>query len=239
MTAGNTFVHGRNGRLQSSGSLAWAMIYCSSSSAVMYLHFARYDMSFPYRRSAIRRFDKAEFVDLAEAGQRGNQGRCSGLQAFLQGTYGHSGNDGRRGLRTLRVHGTNRQARMALRRRLCVNSASGIRLVHELGQLARSEEFLDSCHDRADVDKRLRRNGCPVSWMVIRSLTTRSIRVRPMRNWFCSNSPTQRRRRLPRWSISSLLAKAIHEVQQVVDVGNDVFLRNRAVFVRQITSCCR
>ena len=41
------------------------------------------------------------------------------------------------------------------------------------------------------------------SCTVMRSRTTRSIRVRPMRNWFCNNSPTQRKRRLPKWSISS------------------------------------
>jgi len=38
----------------------------------------------------------------------------------------------------------------------------------------------------------------------IRSLTARSMRVRPTRNWFSSNSPTDRTRRLPRWSMSSV-----------------------------------
>ena len=41
------------------------------------------------------------------------------------------------------------------------------------------------------------------SWMVMRSLTTRSMRSSPMRNWFCKSSPTERTRRLPRWSMSS------------------------------------
>ena len=29
------------------------------------------------------------------------------------------------------------------------------------------------------------------SWMVIRSRITRSMREKPMRNWFCSSSPTR------------------------------------------------
>ncbi len=46
-----------------------------------------------------------------------------------------------------------------------------------------------------------------VAWsesvIVIRSLTTRSMRSRPMRNWFWISSPLARMRRLPRWSMSS------------------------------------
>src|SRR5437899_638266 len=41
------------------------------------------------------------------------------------------------------------------------------------------------------------------SQMVMRCLMIRSMRIRPMRNWFCSSSPTARTRRLPRWSMSS------------------------------------
>ena len=41
------------------------------------------------------------------------------------------------------------------------------------------------------------------SWVVIRSRTTRSIRDRPTRIWFWISSPTVRRRRLPKWSMSS------------------------------------
>ncbi len=41
------------------------------------------------------------------------------------------------------------------------------------------------------------------SWVVIRSRTTRSMRDRPVRTWFWISSPTVRRRRLPKWSMSS------------------------------------
>ena len=41
------------------------------------------------------------------------------------------------------------------------------------------------------------------SWVVIRSRTTRSMRLKPTRIWFWINSPTVRRRRLPKWSMSS------------------------------------
>ena len=42
------------------------------------------------------------------------------------------------------------------------------------------------------------------SWVVIRSLTTRSIRARPSLTWFWISSPTVRSRRLPKWSMSSV-----------------------------------
>ena len=41
------------------------------------------------------------------------------------------------------------------------------------------------------------------SWVVIRSRTTRSMRLRPMRTWFWISSPTLRMRRLAKWSWSS------------------------------------
>ena len=42
-----------------------------------------------------------------------------------------------------------------------------------------------------------------VSWIVMRSLTTRSMRSRPTRKAFWISSPLARMRRLPRWSMSS------------------------------------
>ena len=45
--------------------------------------------------------------------------------------------------------------------------------------------------------------ACSASVIVIRSLTTRSMRSRPIRNWFWISSPLARMRRLPRWSMSS------------------------------------
>ncbi|MCY1351056.1 hypothetical protein D9M69_373100 [compost metagenome] len=44
-----------------------------------------------------------------------------------------------------------------------------------------------------------------LSAMDRRSLTARSTRTRPTRNWFSAISPTQRTRRLPRWSMSSTM----------------------------------
>jgi hypothetical protein len=41
------------------------------------------------------------------------------------------------------------------------------------------------------------------SCVVMRSRTTRSIRDRPILIWFWINSPTERSRRLPKWSMSS------------------------------------
>src|SRR3954464_10202194 len=64
------------------------------------------------------------------------------------------------------------------------------------------------------------------SWVVIRSRTTRSMRERPTRIWFWISSPTGRRRRLPKWSMSSTpgwgrppggARAAVAEVVDVVD----------------------
>ena len=63
----------------------------------------RYDARF-FVDAAVRSFNETEFIDLTEA----SQGR-SDLPAFLPGTCGHSANGGRRGLQSLRVHGTNRR----------------------------------------------------------------------------------------------------------------------------------
>ena len=40
--------------------------------------------------------------------------------------------------------------------------------------------------------------------MLIRSLMSRAMRERPTENWLAISSPTERTRRLPRWSMSSV-----------------------------------
>ena len=78
------------------------------------------------------------------------------------------------------------------------------------------------------------------SWVVIRSRTTRSMRDRPTRIWFWISSPTVRRRRLPKWSMSSTstghldaagrghrAGLALVQPHQVLDGGDDVLLGQR------------
>ncbi len=48
-----------------------------------------------------------------------------------------------------------------------------------------------------------------ISWIVMRSLTTRSMRSRPMRKAFWMSSPLARMRRLPRWSMSSAWPRSL------------------------------
>ncbi len=43
-----------------------------------------------------------------------------------------------------------------------------------------------------------------ISTELMRSLMARSMRSRPTRYWFSISSPTERTRRLPRWSMSSM-----------------------------------
>src|SRR5207244_3732618 len=84
----------------------------------------------------------------------------------------------------------------AERRRLCVSSASGF--VWSMN--CESCEEPKNSFTTADTGLALMRS-CGIRFVMseidIRSLTARSIRVSPTRNWFSSSSPTDRTRRLP------------------------------------------
>ena len=98
-----------------------------------------------------------------------------------------------------------RQATPAQRRQSALGGQLGqrVRLVHELAELAAAEELLHRRHDGPDVDQQVFGVALSISWMVMRSRTTRSMRRRPMRKAFWISSPLARMRRLPRWSMSS------------------------------------
>ena len=49
-----------------------------------------------------------------------------------------------------------------------------------------------------------------------RSLTAFSIRARPERYWFSASSPTQRTRRLPRWSMSSTSPRPLRSSTRIL-----------------------
>ena len=49
-----------------------------------------------------------------------------------------------------------------------------------------------------------------------RSRTARSTRTRPERNWFSASSPTERTRRLPRWSMSSISPRPLRSSTRIL-----------------------
>ena len=49
-----------------------------------------------------------------------------------------------------------------------------------------------------------------------RSFTARSTRTRPARNWFSASSPTERTRRLPRWSMSSISPRPLRSSTRIL-----------------------
>ena len=49
-----------------------------------------------------------------------------------------------------------------------------------------------------------------------RSFTARSTRTRPERNWFSASSPTERTRRLPRWSMSSISPRPLRSSTRIL-----------------------
>ncbi len=74
-----------------------------------------------------------------------------------------------------------------------------------------------------------------ISWYtLIFSLMARSMRTRPMRNWFSSSSPTARTRRLPRWSMSSTTPMFLRSLKQILDRRNEVRRIERAVVERRV-----
>src|SRR3989454_460235 len=48
-----------------------------------------------------------------------------------------------------------------------------------------------------------------------RSFTARSTRTKPARNWFSASSPTERTRRLPRWSMSSISPRPLRSSTRI------------------------
>ncbi len=68
----------------------------------------------------------------------------------------------------------------------------------------------------------------------MRSLIARSIRRRPMRYWFSMSSPTERTRRLPRLSMSSISPRPVAQLNQHLDDGEDVVLAQDAHGVRRV-----
>ena len=71
-----------------------------------------------------------------------------------------------------------------------------------------------------------------MSCRLMRSLMARSMRTRPMRYWFSTSSPTARTRRLPRWSMSSICAVAVLQLDQVAHDLEDVLAAERALVER-------
>ena len=60
-----------------------------------------------------------------------------------------------------------------------------------------------------------------------RSLTAFSIRARPERYWFSASSPTQRTRRLPRWSMSSTSPRPLRSSTRILTTSRMSSLRER------------
>ena len=82
-------------------------------------------------------------------------------------------------------------------------------LVHELRQLRGAEELLDRGRHGLGVDQFLRRQAFRLRPATGAPCTARSTRTRPMRNTFSAISPTERTRRLPRWSMSSTVPRPL------------------------------
>ena len=108
-----------------------------------------------------------------------------------------------------------------------------VRLVHELGQLAGTEEFFNRCNDRTDIDQDLRRNAFGVlnrHAFADDAFHTGQADAELVLEQFADAAEA---------AVAQMVdvvdgAEAVHEVQQVIYVGDNIFAGNRAVIVRQI-----
>ena len=103
-------------------------------------------------------------------------------------------------------------------------------LIHELRQLRRTEELLDGCHDRADVDERLRRDDIRIldrHALAHDALHAREADTELILQEFADSAHA---------AVAEMVdvvrrADAVHEVQQVVDGSDDVGARDRAEMI--------
>src|SRR5207248_1706634 len=122
---------------------------------------------------------------------------------------------------------------MALRRRLWVRPDSGLTWSMNCESwLVPKNSLMEATTGRMLI------SVCGVmastSCVVMRSRTTRSIRARPRRTWFWISSPTVRRRRLPKWSMSSVSTGTTRpaRTQLAIDVEQRVVLPGGVVLLQ-------
>ena len=151
---------------------------------------------------AVRRLDEAEVVDPGERGQGADEADVRAFRrldrahaAVVRGVHVADLEAGP--LTRLRPPGPS-----AERRRLWVRPDSGLTWSMNCESWLVPKNSL-----MAATTGRMLISVCGViastSWVVMRSRTTRSMRDRPMRTWFWISSPTERMRRLAKWSWSS------------------------------------
>ena len=113
------------------------------------------------------------------------------------------------------------------------NFSQGIGLVHELGQLAGTEEFFNGGYDRTDVDQDLRRNAFGIlnrHAFADDTFHTGKADTELVLKEFADAAQT---------TVAQMVdiidsAKTIHQIEEVADVSDDVFAGNRPVIIRQI-----
>ena len=120
------------------------------------IHDIRHDAFF-FIHSSVSRFDKAVFVDFREDGKRSDKTdvltfrRFDGAHSAVVSIVNVSDFESRSfSVQTARTEG----GKFSFMRKF----RDGVRLIHELRQLGRSEEFLDRAGNGANVDQSLRGN---------------------------------------------------------------------------------
>ena len=182
--------------------------------------------------AAVRGFDETEFVDFTEAGQRGNQ---ADVRAFRRFYRAHAAVVGMMDVadfepcaftgQTARAEG----AQTAFVRDFCQR----VGLVHELGQLAGTKEFFDSSDDRTDVDQDLRRNAFGIldgHAFADDAFHTGQADAELVLQEFADAAQA---------AVAQMVdvvngAEAVHEVEEIADVGDDVFAGNGAMVIGKV-----
>ena len=175
---------------------------------------------------AVRRLDEAELVDPRVGRERRDQADVRAFRRLDRADPAVVRRVHVAHLESGALPRSDRAGPRAESRRLWVSSASG--LVWSMN--CESCEEPKNSFTTAETGLALIRS-CGIRFVMseidIRSLTARSMRVRPTRNWFSSSSPTERTRRLPRWSMSSVGLLPELDQQQVPDDRDDVLAAER------------
>ena len=148
---------------------------------------------------AVRRFKEAVFV---EAGAKGERVDKTDVRTFRRFNWADATVVGRMHVSDFEAGAFASQTTRAKGRNTALVSdfRQRVRLVHELGQLARAEELADGGADRLGVDQILRREA--IAFSLVESFLDSSLNAHEAGAELVFGE-TQRTRRLPRWSMSS------------------------------------
>ena len=195
------------------------------------MHFIRDDMCF-FIDAAVRCFNETEFIHLTEAGKGRNQ---ADIRAFRRFHGAHTAVVGVMHVADFKPGAFTGQAARPESTEAALMREFGQRigLVHELGQLAGTEKFFNSRDDGTNIDKHLRRNRFRILYG--HAFTNNSFHARQPDTELVLQEFTDTAKAPVAQMVDIVdIAEPVHQIEEIADIGNDIFLSNRTVINGQI-----